>query len=188
MQGPLWLAAQQRSSPHHDQRPAACRPELVVIHGISLPAGEFGGPWVDALFMGRWAELEAQPALRELVGLRVSAHFFIRRQGEVVQYVPMHLRAWHAGVSSWWGRASCNDFSLGVELEGTDTQAYSDAQYQSLQQLLQVMHDFAPTLREVVGHSDIAPGRKTDPGPAFEAQRLRLPSGCTFGGALRLPA
>lgn len=182
MEGFLDIAGQQRLSPHHDQRPPGAVTELVVLHGISLPAGEFGGPWIDALFMGRWAELQAHEQLRALVGLRVSAHFLIRRDGLVVQYVPLHLRAWHAGVSCWWGRTACNDFSVGIELEGCDQQAYADAQYEGLHTLLQAMHTVAPSLREVVRHSDIAPGRKTDPGPAFDTARLILPRGMQFAG------
>ncbi len=163
-----WLA-----SPNHDARPAGCSPELLVVHGISLPPGEFGGPWIDRLFTNE-LPAEAHPAFREIAALRVSSHVLIRRDGELVQYVPFHLRAWHAGVSCWQGRTRCNDFSIGIELEGTDTQAYEPVQYRQLAAVVQALQRAYPAVGRhlPVGHSDIAPGRKTDPGPAFDWQTL----------------
>ena len=127
-----WLVEARRvPSPHHDSRPDNETPSLLVVHNISLPPGEFGGPWIDALFSGT-LDPNAHPFFAEIAHLRVSAHCLIRRDGEIVQYVPFDKRAWHAGVSSYRGRERCNDFSIGIELEGTDTLAYTDAQYQQL--------------------------------------------------------
>ena len=149
-------------------------PELLVIHGISLPPREFGGPWIDALFSNR-LPAEPHPFFAELQGVRVSSHFLIRRTGELVQYVACSQRAWHAGLSSYQGRSRCNDFSIGIELEGCDDLPYSDAQYWQLSALIQQLLRAYPSLsaEHLVGHSDIAPGRKTDPGPAFDWARLR---------------
>jgi AmpD protein len=160
-------------SPHRDARPAGQAPELVVVHGISLPPGEFGGPWIDRLFCGD-LPADAHPFFEGIVGLRVSAHLLVRRDGVVVQFVPFHERAWHAGVSSWRGRPVCNDFSVGIELEGTDETPYEPAQYAALRGLLRALQATYPALAagHVVGHSDIAPGRKTDPGPSFEWARI----------------
>jgi AmpD protein len=148
--------------------------DLLVIHNISLPPGEFGGDYVDALFCGT-LNCDAHPSLADLRGLRVSAHFFISRQGVVTQYVPVTARAWHAGVSKWAGRDNCNDFSIGIELEGTDTEPYTDGQYVALGELSIVLMRHYPTITQerIVGHSAIAPGRKTDPGVAFDWQRYR---------------
>ncbi|MGH8267843.1 MAG: 1,6-anhydro-N-acetylmuramyl-L-alanine amidase AmpD [Steroidobacteraceae bacterium] len=170
----LIAGARQVLSPHFDARPGGAGPELLVVHGISLPPGEFGGPWIDRLFTGT-LPAEAHPSFRERAGLRVSAHALIRRDGEIVQYVPFRERAWHAGVSQYRGRAGCNDFSVGVELEGTDDSAYTDAQYRQLAALAAVLLTTYPTLgpEHIVGHSDIAPGRKTDPGASFDWARLR---------------
>ncbi|MCP5339815.1 MAG: 1,6-anhydro-N-acetylmuramyl-L-alanine amidase AmpD [Sinobacteraceae bacterium] len=161
-------------SPHWDARPAGQAPELLVVHGISLPPGRFGGPWIDRLFCGD-LPLAADPYFAQLAGLRVSAHALVRRDGQIVQYVPFHHRAWHAGMSSWRGRAACNDFSIGIELEGTDTEPYADAQYTSLAALLQGLFEAYPTLAadRLVGHDEIAPGRKTDPGVSFDWPQLR---------------
>ncbi|BBS13793.1 hypothetical protein WP5W18C01_38870 [Klebsiella aerogenes] len=127
-----WLVGARRvPSPHHDCRPDDENPSLLVVHNISLPPGEFGGPWIDALFTGT-LDADAHPYFAGIAHLRVSAHCLIRRDGEIVQYVPFDKRAWHAGVSSYHGRERCNDFSIGIELEGTDTQAYTEAQYQQL--------------------------------------------------------
>lgn len=127
-----WLVGPRRvPSPHHDCRPDDENPSLLVVHNISLPPGEFGGPWIDALFTGT-LDADAHPYFAGIAHLRVSAHCLIRRDGEIVQYVPFDKRAWHAGVSSYHGRERCNDFSIGIELEGTDTQAYTEAQYQQL--------------------------------------------------------
>lgn len=157
-------------SPHHDPRPSGATVELVVVHGISLPPGELGGPFIDDLFLGR-LDPAGHPFFAGLAGLRVSAHFLIRRDGELVQYVPVHQRAWHAGLSSYEGRGDVNSFSVGIELEGTDTLPYEEAQYRTLLALLALLAAAFPGLA-VTGHEFIAPGRKTDPGPAFDWQRL----------------
>ncbi|RCU49903.1 1,6-anhydro-N-acetylmuramyl-L-alanine amidase AmpD [Corallincola holothuriorum] len=156
-------------SPHHDERPAGENISLLVIHNISLPPGQFGGAYIDDLFMGR-LDPQADPFFQHIAGLRVSAHCLIRRDGEAVHYVPFDKRAWHAGVSSFAGRERCNDFSIGIELEGTDTVAYEKSQYRALVMLTQeIMARYPMITRErIVGHSDIAPGRKTDPGQAFD--------------------
>ncbi len=158
-------------SPHHDLRPLGVEPELIVVHGISLPPGEFGGAWIDDLFMGR-LDPAAHPYFAGIAHLRVSAHLLIRRDGAVTQYVPFHLRAWHAGASSFEGRAGCNDFSIGIELEGTDDLPYAEAQYASLARLIAALQQAYPSLRAIAGHADIAPGRKTDPGASFDWGRL----------------
>jgi AmpD protein len=170
----LLVGARQVLSPFFDERPPGTVPELLVVHGISLPPGEFGGPWIDRLFTGTLPS-EAHPEFRERATLRVSAHVLIRRDGEPVQYVPFGARAWHAGKSEYRGRSSCNDFSIGVELEGTDDTPYTDAQYQTLSALAEALLATYPTLsaEHIVGHSDVAPGRKTDPGPSFEWARFR---------------
>ncbi len=160
-------------SPHVNQRPDGQAPTLLVIHNISLPPGEFGGPWIDALFTGQLDPL-AHPYFADIHQLRVSAHCLIRRDGEIVQYVPFHLRAWHAGVSCYQGRSVCNDFSIGIELEGTDELPYTDAQYRALQQVTLLLAEQYPGIEQhLTGHSDIAPGRKTDPGPGFDWQRYK---------------
>jgi AmpD protein len=161
-------------SPHFDERPPAVPPALIVVHGISLPPGEFGGPWIDRLFTGNLPS-GAHPSFAAIAPLRVSAHALIRRDGAITQYVPFAARAWHAGESSYQGRAACNDFSVGIELEGADEIAYTEPQYQSLAQLIGALCRAYPTLsvERLVGHSDIAPGRKSDPGPAFDWPRLR---------------
>lgn len=163
-----------RASPHCDAREHPEDVSLLVVHGISLPPGEFGGPYVDALFRGE-LDFDAHPYFQGLRGLRVSAHLLIRRDGEVLQYVPFHRRAWHAGLSSFAGRERCNDFSIGIELEGTDDQAYTDDQYRHLAGIAAALSSRYPALtpERIVGHSDIAPGRKTDPGPAFDWPRFR---------------
>ncbi|MCG9698269.1 1,6-anhydro-N-acetylmuramyl-L-alanine amidase AmpD [Shewanella sp. Isolate11] len=161
------------ASPHFNQRPDN-EVSLLVIHNISLPAGQFGLPYIDQLFQG-CLDIDADSSFCDLVGLTVSAHFLIRRDGEVVQYVSCDDRAWHAGVSSYQGREGCNDFAIGIELEGTDDLAYSDAQYQQLQQLTLALFEAYPMLNtdSIVGHCDIAPGRKTDPGESFDWQRYK---------------
>jgi N-acetyl-anhydromuramoyl-L-alanine amidase len=170
----LLLAARQVLSAHWDARPAGVVPDLIVVHGISLPEGVFGGPWIDQLFCGN-LPASAHPGFGEIAALRVSAHAVIRRDGAVTQYVPFGERAWHAGRSRYEGREACNDFSVGIELEGADTVPYEAAQYQALGQLIGALCATYASLspRRVVGHSDIAPGRKTDPGVAFEWPRLR---------------
>ena len=143
----------------------------MVIHGISLPPGEFGGPYIDDLFLGR-LDPDAHPYFREVAPARVSSHFLIRRVGALVQYVPCAMRAWHAGPSSWKGRERCNDFSVGIELEGADDVPYAEPQYETLAAIVRALFDRYGAL-DVAGHSDIAPGRKTDPGPWFDWPRFR---------------
>ncbi len=169
----LLAGARQVLSPHYDTRPAGSSPELIVVHGISLPPGEFGGPWIDRLFTGT-LPAEAHPYFREISGRRVSAHALIRRDGEIVQYVPFEARAWHAGESEYRGRAACNDFSIGIELEGTDDTPYTQAQYGALAALTAALLATYGSLsaEAIVGHSDVAPGRKTDPGPLFDWARF----------------
>ncbi|MFC0140079.1 1,6-anhydro-N-acetylmuramyl-L-alanine amidase AmpD [Erwinia mallotivora] len=169
-----WITGvKQVPSPHFNERPENEMPSLLVIHNISLPPGEFGGPWIDALFTGT-LDPAADPYFARIAHLRVSAHCLIRRDGEIIQYVPFHLRAWHAGVSCYQGREACNDFSIGIELEGTDTLPYTDAQYQTLEKIARLLARHYPLpVGNITGHSDIAPGRKSDPGPAFDWVRLR---------------
>ncbi len=170
----LLIGSRQVLSAHFDARPAGAVPELIVVHGISLPPGEFGGPWIDRLFTGE-LPLDAHPYFREIARGRVSAHAVIRRDGRVVQYVPFGARAWHAGQSEYRGRSACNDFSIGIELEGADDVPYEDAQYEQLALLVRALLAAYPLLSatHIVGHSDVAPGRKTDPGPAFNWPRWR---------------
>lgn len=172
----LLIGIRQVLSPHFDARPSNVVPELIVVHGITLPPGEFGGPWIDMLFTGN-LPLDAHPYFRQAAapGRRVSAHALIRRDGQVTQYVPFGGRAWHAGQSEYRGRPSCNDFSIGIELEGTDDIPYTDAQYDQLAQLVGALLTAYPLLSatHITGHSDIAPGRKTDPGPVFDWPRFR---------------
>ena len=163
--------ARQIRSPNHDPRPAGAVVTLLVVHGISLPPGEFGGEGIVRLFTNR-LDAAAHPYYASLASVRVSAHFLIRRQGELLQFVSCNDRAWHAGVSAWKGRAHCNDFSIGVELEGTDDRPYAAAQYTMLARLVRALRRAYP-IADVVGHSDVAPARKTDPGPAFDWARLR---------------
>lgn len=169
----LVAQARQVSSPNWDERPTDELPHLLVIHGISLPPGEFGGPWIDQLFTNS-LQPEAHPYFAEIGHLKVSSHLLIRRDGELVQYVPLNKRAWHAGQSCFRGRDCCNDFSIGVELEGTDELPYAEEQYQVLNQLVAALLSAYPSITpdSIVGHSDIAPGRKTDPGTAFDWNRL----------------
>jgi len=162
--------ARLAGSPNCDARPPGVVVSLVVIHGISLPPGEFGGPGVEQLFTNA-LDPAAHPFYAGIATLRVSAHFLVRRDGEIIQFVSCNDRAWHAGASSWHGRDRCNDFSVGIELEGTDTSPYGQAQYRRLADLLRALGRRYP-LTAAVGHSDIAPGRKTDPGPAFDWRRL----------------
>jgi len=169
----LLVGVTQVLSPHWDSRPAGVVPELIVVHGISLPPGEFGGPWIDRLFCGQ-LPAAAHPSFAAIAQLRVCAHALIRRHGAITQYVPFGERAWHAGQSSYSGRSACNDFSIGIELEGTDEAPYEDGQYAALAALIAALCRAYPTLsrERVAGHADIAPGRKTDPGPAFDWPRL----------------
>jgi AmpD protein len=164
-------AAAQIPSPNCDSRPPGSRISLLIIHGISLPPGEFGGPWIVELFTNR-LNTAAHPYFAQLAGQRLSPHFLIRREGSLAQFVPCSLRAWHAGVSSWRGVDRCNDFSIGVELEGADDVAYTDAQYLTLCALTRALRR-RYQIRDIAGHSQVAPGRKTDPGPSFDWKRYR---------------
>lgn len=166
-----WLAnAHRLPSPNCDARPDGTAIDLIVIHNISLPPGVFEGDAVIDLFTNR-LDWDAHPYYQGIRGIKVSAHFFIRRDGSLIQFVPCSQRAWHAGVSSWCERERCNDFSIGIELEGSDDTAFAEAQYTTLIPLVQQLKRAYP-IRAVVGHSDVAPGRKTDPGPRFEWQRI----------------
>lgn len=169
----LLREARQVPSPNADDRPTDIDIDLIVIHGISLPPGQYGGPWIDALFTNS-LDPDAHPYFAGIYQLRVSSHLLIRRDGELVQYVPFHRRAWHAGVSSYEGRDRCNDFSIGIELEGSDEDPYDIRQYQRLADVVAALVQAYPKLgsSRLAGHSDIAPGRKTDPGPAFSWQQL----------------
>lgn len=159
----------QLESPNCDDRPAGCAPELIVIHGISLPPGSYGGSAIDRLFTN-CLDPDEHPYFREIAGLRVSSHVLIRRGGEVIQYVPFNRRAWHAGESCFRGRRACNDFSIGIELEGQDDEPYTPVQYERLAGIIHALRRAYPGLAPdaIAGHSDIAPGRKTDPGPSFD--------------------
>jgi AmpD protein len=161
------------ASPNCDERPDGAEPTMIVVHGISLPPGQFGGPEIEALFTNT-LDWDADPYFGEIRGLEVSSHLLIRRDGSVVQFVPFDARAWHAGESCFRGRHCCNDFSIGIELEGEDETPYDDRQYDAVQGVILALCDAYPAIspREIAGHSDIAPGRKTDPGPAFDWFRL----------------
>ena len=158
------------ASPNCDQRPRGAEITLLVVHAISLPPGEYGGDAIERLFTNR-LDPGAHPYIRDLARLKVSAHFLVRRDAEIVQFVPVQERAWHAGASSWRGRERCNDFSLGVELEGNDQDVFTEPQYSALDSLVDALRRDLP-LRAVAAHSDIAAGRKTDPGPRFEWARV----------------
>ena len=164
-----WLRSVRHCpSPNCNQRPDATDICLIVIHGISLPPGEFGGPWIDAFFTNT-LDVSRHSYFTEIAHLTVSSHLLIRRNGEVVQYVPFDLRAWHAGQSSYQGQENCNDFSIGIELEGTDDLAYTQAQYTQLARVITLLNARYPaSFGHVAGHDEIAPGRKTDPGSAFD--------------------
>jgi AmpD protein len=153
-------------SPNQDARPAGNDIKLIVIHNISLPPNEYGGNGVIELFTNQ-LDPDAHPYYAEIHQLKVSSHFFIRRDGSVTQFVPCTQRAWHAGASNWQGRERCNDFSIGIELEGSDFEVFEIAQYVALNHLITAIKKVYP-IEDIVGHSDIAPGRKTDPGPYFD--------------------
>ena len=170
-----WIAGARRVlSPNFDSRPPGCAISLAVLHSISLPRGRYGkingGSAIERLFTNR-LDPAAHTSFADLAGLRVSSHFLIYRDGELVQFVPIHLRAWHAGASRWRARARCNDFSIGVELEGMPERAFADAQYEPLARLVRELRAALP-LREIAAHSDVAPGRKIDPGGHFDWLRL----------------
>jgi AmpD protein len=161
-------------SPNCDARPPGVDPEVLILHAISLPPGQFGGPGVEQLFCNLLDPTE-HPYYREIAELRVSAHLLIGRSGELLQFVPLHLRAWHAGQSQCEGRARVNDFSIGIELEGCDDEPFEDAQYRALTELTANVLRTYPVITpaRIYGHSDISPGRKTDPGPRFDWARYR---------------
>jgi AmpD protein len=161
--------ATQCPSDNQDERPAGCEPELLIVHGISLPPGEFGGPHIEQFFCNN-LDWDAHPYFREIRGMQVSAHLLLRRDGSLIQFVPFNCRAWHAGESSFRGRGRCNDYSIGIELEGTDDTEYSDLQYQHLAAVTLALCEAYPGIakRNIAGHCDVAPGRKSDPGPAFD--------------------
>jgi len=164
------VKARQVRSPNHDDRPAGTEISLLVLHAISLPRGMYGGDTIERLFCNT-LDTAAHPEFAGLAGLRVSSHYLIRRDGGLIQFVPVGKRAWHAGMSRWRGRERCNDFSVGIELEGTDDSAFSNAQYSCLAPLVKSILEQHP-IRAIVAHSDVAPGRKTDPGTRFEWRRL----------------
>lgn len=164
-------AARYVASGNCDERPPHEAVTLLVIHGISLPPGEFGGDAILRLFTND-LDCTAHPYYRSLAGIEVSAHFLIRRTGELLQFVPCTKRAWHAGVSSWRGRGDCNDYSIGIELEGTDDMPYAEPQYHVLADLARALRAAYP-IADIVGHCDISPARKTDPGPSFDWPRFR---------------
>ena len=170
----LLVGVRQVLSPHFDARPDGVAADLVVMHGISLPPGEYDGPWIDMLFTGSLPP-QKHPYFATIEGMRVSAHVLVRRDGEIVQYVPFHERAWHAGQSRYEGRDACNDFSIGIELEGSDDEPYAPPQYAQAAAVIRALIAAYPRLdlQRVVGHSDIAPGRKTDPGAGFDWTHLR---------------
>jgi len=166
----LLETARQVPSPNCDSRPPGVEIALVVLHSISLPRGEYGGDAIERLFTNR-LDPASHPSFRELAGVRVSSHFLVRRDGELLQFVPVHRRAWHAGASRWRGRERCNDVSIGIELEGTDDCEFAGAQYRRLAALVRTLRDMLP-IRECAAHSDVAPGRKTDPGERFDWARF----------------
>jgi AmpD protein len=157
-------------SPNHDERPPGTEITLVVLHSISLPPGQYGGDSIERLFTN-CLDPEAHPYFRDICQLKVSAHFLVRRDGSVIQFVPVERRAWHAGASAWRGRDRCNDFSVGIELEGSEEAPFDDAQYAALVALIQKLRNTLP-IRDIAAHSEVAPGRKTDPGAHFDWPRL----------------
>ncbi len=174
LQNGILSTATQVASPYYNQRPINTDISLLVIHNISLPPGSFGGAYVEDFFSGR-LDSKIHPFFEQIVDLKVSAHFFIKRDGQIVQFVNVNARAWHAGKSEFEGRKNCNDFSIGIELEGTDDSDYSEQQYTQLVQVTKQIMRAHPTITpdRICGHSDVAPQRKTDPGPCFDWQRYR---------------
>ncbi len=174
----LLTQARQVCSPHCDARPSdkfgAIRLDLIVIHAISLPPKKYGGNFIDELFLGT-LDKEVHPYFSEIAHLRVSSHLLIQRNGALTQYVPFHCRAWHAGVSEYQGHDNCNDFSIGIELEGCDDDVFTQEQYTHLELVISALCKVYPNLTRtrIVGHSDIAPGRKTDPGPNFDWNKVQ---------------
>jgi len=168
-------------SPHFNDRPINTIIDLIVIHSISLPPGKFGGGFIEDFFGGK-LNPAVDPYFETIKDLRVSSHVVIDRNGSIIQFVPFHLRAWHAGVSSWQGRDNCNDYSIGIELEGTDDLPYTEVQYDSLIKLIALLKQEYPAISSdrIVGHCDIAPGRKTDPGPFFDWEKVGIPNAVEF--------
>ena len=167
----LLLNARQVVSPNWNERPVDTQIDMLVIHNISLPPGEFGGPYIDAFFRNELGSyLHFHPYFNDIISLTVSSHCLIRRDGEIIQYVPFSKRAWHAGISCFAGKDNCNDYSIGIELEGADHIPYTEAQYFMLTKLIRSLQNTYPgiTRERIVGHSTIAPDRKTDPGPSFD--------------------
>lgn len=177
----ILIGARQLESPNQNARPDNSKIDLLVIHNISLPPQEYGSSCIDQFFCNR-LEVDSHPFFREIAHLRVSAHLLIDRKGQLTQYVPFGRRAWHAGESAFCGRDNCNDFSIGIELEGSDFEEFTVNQYESLAVVTDLLLENYPGLKieNIVGHSDISPGRKTDPGPFFEWERYRnsLRRGC----------
>ena len=165
--------AEQCPSPNQDSRPIGAEPDLIIIHGISLPPGKFGGPYIEQFFTN-CLDWDAHPYYSEIRGLKVSSHLFIQRDGGLIQFVPFSRRAWHAGASCYRGRQDCNDFSIGIELEGEDTTPYTGSQYLVLIKVIGALQTTFNSLctRNIAGHCDVSPGRKSDPGPAFDWLRL----------------
>ena len=167
------IGARQVPSPNYNQRPQGTEIQLLVIHNISLPPSQFGGGYIEKFFQNQldWSE---HPYFKTIEGMQVSAHVLILRTGEVLQFVNFNERAWHAGRSSYLGKAECNDYSIGIELEGSDDQPFSELQYQALSQVTHALRQAYPKIAShIAGHSDIAPQRKTDPGPYFQWQKFR---------------
>lgn len=170
-----WRGARACPSPNHGPRPPGTEVDLVVLHSISLPPGMYGGNAIEQLFMNR-LDWDAHPYYQQIRGLQVSSHFLIRRDGETVQFVSCDRRAWHAGSSHWHGRDNCNDFSIGIELEGLEGDTFEQAQYTALVPLLQAIRA-CHLLRDIAGHEHVAPGRKADPGPGFDWSALQAAVG-----------
>ena len=172
-----WCAqATQQRSPNYDARPDGAVVSLIVIHNISLPPQEFGGEWITDLFLNR-LDPDAHPYFAAIYNVEVSSHFLIRRDGQLIQYVSTDDRAWHAGASCWRGQSRCNDFAIGIELEGCDDKPFTQEQYSVLTQLTQTLRQHYPYINSVAGHSEIAPQRKTDPGTCFEWARYEHQAG-----------
>lgn len=180
--------ARRVPSPNHGPRPVGVVIDLAVVHSVSLPPGQYGGPEIEQLFTNQ-LDWQAHPYFEQIRGLEVSAHFVIRRDGELVQFVSVLDRAWHAGRSSWQGRDNCNDYSIGIELEGLEHHAFEPAQYETLAHLLASLSTHWPALHHVAGHEHVAPGRKQDPGSAFDwtglQQRLAWPDTAFPDGVLQ---
>lgn len=170
----LLASARYCPSSHHNERPDGMPIDMIVIHGISLPPGEFGSNAIEEFFCGK-LDMSLSPYYETIAHLKVSSHLLIKRTGEILQFVPFHKRAWHAGESFFDGKSGCNDFSIGIELEGTDEIPYTTSQYEVLAKVVRALMDAYPgiTKERIVGHSDIAPSRKTDPGPVFDWKYLK---------------